>query len=51
MFPDTYAGNRNAQLPTLQCRVKAWRAERARELNLGKRRDPIDVADKVPAAV
>ena len=46
MFPQAYAGN--AQLRTLQRRVKAWRAERARELIMGKRRDPIEVPDKVP---
>jgi hypothetical protein len=36
MFPEAYAGN--AQLRTLQRRVKAWRAERAREMILGRLR-------------
>ena len=47
MFPDAYAGN--AQLRTLQRRVKAWRAERARELIMGRLQEPINAADKVPA--
>ena len=47
MFPEAYAGN--AQLRTLQRRVKAWRAERARELIMGRLREPIDTPDKVPA--
>jgi hypothetical protein len=47
VFPEAYAGN--AQLRTLQRRVKAWRAERARELIMGRRRGPIDVPDKAPA--
>ena len=47
MFPEAYAGN--AQLRTLQRRVKAWRAERARELIMGRLREPIDAPDKVPA--
>ena len=33
LIPDAYAGN--AQLRTLQRRVKAWRAERAKEMVLG----------------
>ena len=36
MFPEAYAGN--AQLRTLQRRVKAWRAERAKEMILGRLR-------------
>ena len=36
MVPDTYAGN--AQLRTLQRRVKAWRAEKAKDLILGQLR-------------
>ena len=47
MFPEAYAGN--AQLRTLQRRVKAWRAERARELIMGRLREPIDASDKVSA--
>lgn len=47
MFPEAYAGN--AQLRTLQRRVKAWRAERARELIMGRLREPINAPDKVPA--
>ena len=47
MFPEAYAGN--AQLRTLQRRVKAWRAERARELIMGRQREPIDASDKVSA--
>jgi len=38
MFPEAYAGN--AQLRTLQRRVKAWRAERAKEMILGRLRKP-----------
>lgn len=38
MFPEAYAGN--AQLRTLQRRVKAWRAERAKEMILGGLRKP-----------
>ena len=48
MFPEAYAGN--AQLRTLQRRVKAWRSERAKELIMGTLRKPIDAPDKVPAA-
>lgn len=36
MIPDVYAGK--AQLRTLQRRVKAWRAERAKEMVLGRLR-------------
>lgn len=36
MLPDVYAGK--AQLRTLQRRIKAWRAERAKDLILGKLR-------------
>ena len=36
MFPEAYAGN--AQLRTLQRRVKAWRAERVKEMILGRLR-------------
>lgn len=36
MVPDTYAGE--AQLRTLQRRVKAWRAEKAKDLILGRLR-------------
>jgi len=36
MFPEAYAGA--AQLRTLQRRVKAWRAERAKEMILGRLR-------------
>ncbi len=46
MFPEAYAGN--AQLRTLQRRVKAWRAERAKELIMGRLRKPIDAPDEVP---
>jgi len=38
MFPKAYAGN--AQLRTLQRRVKAWRAEWAKEMILGRLRKP-----------
>ncbi len=47
MFPEAYAGN--AQLRTLQRRVKAWRSERARELIMGRLREPIDTPQEVPA--
>ena len=47
MFPEAYAGN--AQLRTLQRRVKAWRAERARELIMGRLREPINASDKLSA--
>ena len=36
MSPEAYAGA--AQLRTLQRRVKAWRAERAKEMILGRLR-------------
>ena len=36
MVPDTYAGK--TQLRTLQRRVKAWRAEKAKDLILGRLR-------------
>ena len=47
MFSEAYAGS--AQLRTLQRRVKAWRAERARELVMGRLREPLNAPDKVPA--
>jgi hypothetical protein len=45
MFPETYAGN--AQLRTLQRRVKAWRAERAKEMILGRLRKPTVIPAEV----
>ena len=42
MVPDTYAGK--AQLRTLQRRVKAWRAEKAKDLILGKLRQSTTVS-------
>jgi len=45
MIPDAYAGS--AQLRTLQRRVKAWRAERAKEMILGSLRKSIDVPVEV----
>ncbi|WP_323499417.1 hypothetical protein [Variovorax sp. LG9.2] len=45
MFPEAYAGN--AQLRTLQRRVKAWRAERAKERILGRFRKPTGVPAEV----
>lgn len=47
MFPEAYAGD--AQLRTMQRRVKAWRAERARELIMGRLREPVDAKDQAPA--
>ena len=47
MFPEAYAGN--AQLRTLQRRVKAWRAERARELIMGRLHESLNAPDKVLA--
>lgn len=47
MFPEAYAGN--AQLRTLQRRVKAWRAERAKELIMGRLRKPIEALERAPA--
>ena len=38
LVPDAYASK--AQLRTLQRRVKAWRAERAKEMVLGRLRAP-----------
>ena len=38
LVPDAYASK--AQLRTLQRRVKAWRAERAKEMILGRLRAP-----------
>lgn len=46
MFPEACAGG--AQLRTLQRRVKAWRAERARELIMGRLREPINTPARVP---
>jgi len=45
LVPDAYASN--AQLRTLQRRVKAWRAERAKEMVLGRLRVP----DAIPVEV
>ena len=45
MFPEAYAGN--AQLRTLQRRVKAWRAERAKEMILGRLRESTGIPAKV----
>lgn len=45
MFPEAYASH--AQLRTLQRRVKAWRAERVKEMILGGRRK----AAKTPTEV
>ncbi|SFU25868.1 integrase catalytic domain-containing protein [Paraburkholderia aspalathi] len=45
MFPEAYASQ--AQLPTLQRRVKAWRAERVKELILGGLRRSADVPTEV----
>lgn len=45
MFPEAYAGN--AQLRTLQRRVKAWRAERAKEMILGRLHEPSGIPAKV----
>jgi hypothetical protein len=45
MIPDAYASK--AQLRTLQRRVKAWRAERAKEMVLGRLR----TQDAIPAEV
>ncbi|MEB0060356.1 transposase family protein, partial [Variovorax sp. LG9.2] len=45
MFPEAYAGN--AQLRTLQRRVKAWRAERAREMILGRLRKSTGIPAEV----
>jgi len=45
MFPEAYAGN--AQLRTLQRRVRAWRAERAKERILGRFRKPTGVPAEV----
>jgi hypothetical protein len=45
MIPDAYASK--AQLRTLQRRVKAWRAERTREMVLGRLR----AQDAIPAEV
>jgi hypothetical protein len=45
MIPDAYASK--AQLRTLQRRVKAWRAERAKEMVLGRLR----AQDAIPAEV
>ncbi|MDB5957738.1 transposase family protein [Ramlibacter sp.] len=45
MVPDVYASK--AQLRTLQRRVKAWRAERAQEMILGRLLKPVVVAAEV----
>ena len=45
LVPDAYASK--AQLRTLQRRVKAWRAERAKEMVLGRLRVP----DALPVEV
>ena len=45
LVPDEYASK--AQLRTLQRRVKAWRAERAKEMVLGRLRVP----DALPVEV
>jgi len=45
MFPEAYAGN--AQLRTLQRRVKAWRAERAKEMILGRLRKSTGIPAEV----
>ena len=45
LVPDAYASK--AQLRTLQRRVKAWRAERAKEMVLGRLRK----RDAIPAEV
>ena len=45
MFPEAYASN--AQLRTLQRRVKAWRAERAREMILGRLRKSTGIPAEV----
>lgn len=44
MLPDVYAGK--AQLRTLQRRIKTWRAERAKDLVLGKLRQQVGVAEE-----
>lgn len=46
MFLEAYVGN--AQLRTLQRRVKARRAERARELIMGKLHKPVNAQDEAP---
>ena len=45
MFPEAYAGN--AQLRTLQRRVKAWRAEWAKEMILGRLRKSTGIPAEV----
>ena len=45
MFPEAYASQ--AQLRTLQRRVKAWRAERVKELILGGLRKSADAPAEV----
>lgn len=45
MFPEAYASK--AQLRTLQRRVKAWRAERVKELILGDLRKSADASAEV----
>jgi hypothetical protein len=45
MFPEAYASQ--AQLRTLQLRVKAWRAERVKELILGGLRKSADAPAEV----
>ena len=48
MFPEAYASQ--AQLRTLQRRVKAWRAERVKELILGSLPNSTDMPAEVWAA-
>ena len=45
MFPEAYVGN--AQLRTLQRRVQAWSAERAKEMILGRLHEPSGIPAKV----
>ena len=45
LMPDAYASK--AQLRTLQRRVKAWRAERAKEMVLGCLRKPFEMPIEV----
>jgi hypothetical protein len=47
LLPDVYAGK--ARLRTLQRRVKAWRAERAKDLILGKLRQAAASSAGIPA--
>ena len=45
LAPDAYASK--AQLRTLQRRVKAWRAERVKEMILGRLRNPLAMPAEV----